>query len=433
MRRVTRILLAALAMGVTACGRAPDGDAAFRPIDTHTAVFWDRQTTESAELLQQITEEFNAAHAGLPVKAEHAGNYSDIFRKVTAGIRAGVLPAMAVAYENMTSEYIPTGAVLRLDPFINDPVLGLTPDELDDFFPVMLETNTFKEFGNARYSFPFAKSVLLLYFNRRVLDAAGIAEPPRTWDEFLAQCRRIRETTGKFAHAVSVDCSTVNGMIFSMGGEVIQGRKTLYDSPEAVAVFELYETLARERLAYAIPPGSFDDNIALAQGEIAFTLRSSSGLRDVGLMMEGDMTRWGVTRIPQADPERPATVLYGPNVCIFNTTPEQARAAWAFVRHFTTPEVSVRWAVGTGYLPVRRSAMEHPDMQRFLAEWPYNRAAYDSLEFARPEPNVPGWQQARDIVARGLSEILAGVKTAREAAAEITREADQALARAAGE
>lgn len=422
-----------LAIMIAGCGRAPSqtGGGPFKPLNPDSAVFWDRQTTESAELLRSLVEDFNKEWQGMPLKVERAGSYADIFRKVTAGINAGVLPAMAVSYENMTCEYIALGAVHNLDSLVTGSETGFSPEELDDFFPGVLETNRFPEYGNSYYSFPFAKSILMLYFNKKVLAEAGIANPPETWEEFLEQCRQVKQKTGKFAHAVQADCSTVNGMIFSMGGAVIRDRETLYNSEQALAVFKLYETMAREELAYLIAPGTYEDNIALAKDSIAFVLRTSSALSDMKLLMEGDLERWGVKRIPQKDPEHPATVLYGPNVCLFNIGDEDVKAAWAFVKHFTTPEISVRWALGTGYMPVRKSALQHPDMRAFWEQWPYNRAPYDCLPIARPEPNLAGWQQARDFTARAVTEIMTGIRDAETAARLLKESADQALARAA--
>ncbi len=416
------------------CGGAPGGGTAqspaFRPVDATAAVFWDRQITEIGELLRQLVDEFNAARPGLPVKLEHAGDYPDIFRKVSASIQAGVLPAMAVSYPNMTSEYIPTRAPLDLGPLISDPKTGLTAAELDDYFPAALAPNRYEDFGGKMYSFPLSKSILMLYFNRRVLAKAGLAAPPATWNEFLDQCRKIKAATGKPAHAISVDPSTVDAMIFSRGGEVIRGHETLFDAPQSVAVFEFYATLAREGLAYQITPGTYQDNEALAKDEIAFTFRTSASRTDIMLLMDKDKTRWGLARIPQLDPAHPATVLFGPNVTLFNTTEEQKAAAWAFVKWFTTPEISARWAMGTGYLPVRKSAMERPEMKKFFDEWECNRAAFDCLDFARGEPNTNGWQQVRDIISRTLSEVLSGSREPADAARLLKRDADEALARA---
>jgi multiple sugar transport system substrate-binding protein/sn-glycerol 3-phosphate transport system substrate-binding protein len=383
---------------------------------------------ETADLITRIAGEFNATWSGLPIKVEHLGEYGDINRKVSVSIQAGALPALAVGYESMTTGYAIAGAAIPLDPFINDPEIGLTQDDLDDFFPGMIETNIYPQLDGKMYSFPFTKSVLMMYFNKRVLASAGIEEPPKTWDEFLEQCRQIKAKTGVSAYAVSIDCSTLDGMIYSMGGELVDGAKTLYDSPAAVSVFELLETMAKEGLAVRIQPGTYDDREEFARGRAAFFFRSSVHRPYTAALMAADPDAWGMAMIPQSNPTRPVTVLYGGNITIFHTTSEQERAAWEFVKYFTSPDVSVRWALGSGYLPLRKSAAEHPDMQAFFTLWDYNRAAFDCLPYARPEPNLAGWQEVRTLVERAAIEVMAGLKPAGDAARELKARADAVLA-----
>lgn len=426
MRYLALLVVAAL---FTACGSPESGreGGRFEPIDVSAAAFWDRQTTETAALLRTLSEEFNEGREGLPLKVVQSGSYTDIYRKVTASIRAGKLPSMAVAYESMTSEYVRSGAVVPMEQFIEDPELGFSEEELKDFFPAVLETNTFEELGGKMYSFPFTKSVLMLSFNKRVLARAGFDAPPATWDEFLEQCRGVKEKTGLRAWAVDVDASTIDGMIFSMGGEVLVGRETQFDSPESIRVFELLETLVREDLVYQIPPRTYNDETEFANDRIAFSIRSSSQRPYIAQLID-DQNAWGMVNIPQADPANPHTVLYGANICIFDTGAEHEAAAWAFVKFFTSPEVSVRWALGTGYMPFRKSVAEDPGMQAFWAEWPYNRAPFDCLSFAKPEPNVAGWQEVRGLIEWAQTAVLTGTMTGKEAALQLKKKADAVLA-----
>lgn len=423
MRPTILVLLLAT---LTGCGgpAAPSSPQGFAPIDPAAAVLWDRQTTESGQLLRTMNEEFNAGWTGLPVKIERAGGYSEIFRKVTASIQAKKLPAMTVAYESMTAEYIESGAVAPLDEF----VAGFAAEDLADFFPAVLEANRFAEHGGKYYSFPYTKSVLMMYYHREVLDAAGVAKVPETWDEFLDACRKVKAATGKPAYAASVDCSTIDGMIFSQGGEVATGRTTHFDQPPSIRVFEMLETMTKEGLVYQITPGSFDDEVALVNGQIAFTIRTSSGRGSLALAF-GDTKRWGMARLPQEDPAKPATVLFGANVSVFNVGEAQQAAAMAFLKEFTSTDNVVRWAIGTGYLPLRKSAAEHPEMQKFFAEAPFNRAAFDSMPFARVEPNITGWQEVRKAVEDAETQVLTGLKTGKDAALALKAAADAILAR----
>jgi ABC-type glycerol-3-phosphate transport system substrate-binding protein len=329
----------------------------------------------------------------------------------------------------MTAQYAASGAVAALDAHVADGARGLSQEELDDFFPAVLEGNRFAEHGGALLSFPLAKSVLMLYANHRVLREAGIDKPPATWEEFLAQCRAVKAKTGKHGIAISVDCSTISAMILSMGGEVLKDGTLQYDQPASIQSFELLETLVKEELAYAIAPRTFDDEAAFAGDKIAFTLRTSAGSANMAIAMGGKNDDWSVNRIPQADPARPATILFGPNVTLFAVGTAQEEAAWGFVKYFTSREVMTEWTLATGYVPFRKSIAEDPKIKAHFESWPSNRAAFDCLAFARTEPNVAGWQQIRKFVEEAEQSVLSGLKTGREAALALQIEAQAALGR----
>jgi len=404
---------------------------AFRPIDSERAVFWDRQTTETAALLSEITREFNASAPPLPIKIETTGNYGEIYQKTMGSIQAGQLPAMAVSYESMTAQYAESGAVLPLDEHINNPAGGLPEGDLDDFYPAVLESNRYAAFDGSMLSFPFAKSVLVLYANHRVLREAGIDAAPKTWDEFVTQCRTIKARTGKHAYAISVDCSTISAMIFSMGGEILKDGVLQYDQPAAVKAFQILETLVTEDLAYQIPARTFDDETAFASDRIAFTLRTSAGSANMAAAMGGKNGDWSINPIPQVDPAQPATILFGPNVTLFRVGPEQEAAAWAFTKYFTSRDVMIKWCLATGYVPYRKSVAQDKDMQAYWKAWPSNRVPYDALAYARTEPNFSGWQRVRKSVELAETAVLTRLKDARTAAQELQQEAQPFLATSA--
>ncbi|MEX2015699.1 MAG: ABC transporter substrate-binding protein [Candidatus Hydrogenedentales bacterium] len=431
--RFTTFFLLAISLAFNGCGRPGDGHdeqtGQFEPIVSDAVEFWDRQTTENAELLDQIVAEFNNAHDGPPIRLVQSGNYGDIYRKVTAAIQAGALPGMAAVYESMIPSYAAADAIVPLGRFVQDADVGFAEEDFADFFPAVIETNTFESLGGQLYSFPYTKSVPMLFYNLRVLNAAGIETAPRTWDEFLYQCRQVKTRLNKIPWALSIDASTVDGMIYSMGGAIVRDGRTLFDSPESIQVFALFDTLAQEQLLYTIQPGRFDDESAFGQDEVAFAVRGSSSRPYFDLVKEGDRGSWGMVPLPQRDPDNPKTVLYGGNICIFRTSEEQQRAAWAFIKYFTSPDVSVRWALATGYLLVRKSAASDPRMQAHWEQWPDDRLAFESLAYAEPEPNLPGWQEVRGLIENALTAVVTGIKSGEQAARDLKREADAVLAR----
>lgn len=399
----------------------------YLPLFNDRVVFWDRQTAESANFIRGKTQEFNELHPGIPIYVERAGGYTEIFRKVSASIQARKLPALSVSYESMTSEYIPTGAVVCLDDYVYHSELGLSREDLGDFFPAVLESNRYVDFGNKFYSFPLAKSVLVMYFNQDVLDTMGISSPARTWQEFLDHLRELKRKTGKKGYAISIDCSTVVAMIYSFGGELVHGRTTLFDTRESIEVFTFLQNLIRENLAYVITPGTFEDQVALAKGEIVYMIRSSSLRISLELLEKERKFRWGIAPLPHKEGSPPVTVLFGPNVTIFKVGEEQQKRAWLFVRFMTSRDVVVQWAIETGYIPIRKSSAEHPLLLQFWNVHPYARVPYDCLMFAKPEPNLSGWQQVRDLVESAELEVLTLMNTPENVCRKLKSQADSVL------
>jgi len=424
--RFWRVVVAgAMLLVATSCSEKPTEGSA----DVTEIVFWHNQTLTNQNALQEIVNRFNALDSKRRVTLEYAGNYSQIYQKIMAAIQAKDLPNIVVSYESMVSEYARANVALPLDEYISNPQHGLTSADLADIFPVFLDTNRYVQFGNRQLSFPFAKSVLMMYDNPSMLEKAGYQNPPWTWDEFIERCRAIKQMTGKQAYALSIDPSTVDAMIFSLGGNIFtpDGTTPLFDQTPAVKAFEIIETLAKEKLCYQVTPGGFDDVTDFAFQRVCFVLRTSASRPFIQQQVQ-DKFRWDMTTIPQADPAKPVTVLFGPSICILRSTDAENLVAWQFAKFFTSSEITALWATRTGYLPVRKSAAEAPIMKSFFASAPVNRRAFDNLPFARPEPNMIGWQEIRSLIDKAEGSVIAGKQTGRDAALWLNKEASRVIA-----
>ena len=60
---------------------------------------------------------------------------------------------------------------------------------------------------------------------------------------------------------------------------------------------------------------------------------------------------------------------------------------------------------------------------------PRNRAPFDAISIARPEPNIAGWQEIRTHLDVAQTSVVTGLKTADEAVRELTRKANKVLLR----
>lgn len=424
------VLIATLCLGALAAAGCSDKGA---PEDE--LVFWHTQAQDNAQLLQEIVDEYNATNPPMGVSLRYVGGYTECFRKVRATIATNKMPPdLVVAYESMVAEYIELGAAVALDEYINDPEIGLSKESLADIFPSILRGNRYPSYGDKYYTFPFTKSILMMYYNRDLLKEAGFdGEPPKTWDEFVRQCMAVKKL-GKEGYALSVDASTVNAMVMSHGGEVLSddGKRALFDSPAAVATFKLIHDLAAAGGCYQIDRRSYGDRKDFASRLCAFMIRSSTSRPYLERDIQGKFD-WDMSIIPQGTAEKaerePVTVLFGANIAVLRTTPERQRAAWQFVTYFCSKEVTAKWSLGTGYLPVRKSAAETETMKAFFAKNRQNRRSFDTLIHARVEPGVSGWQAVRTKIELAESDAVRTHIPPEQIAHRLNRQANAALGR----
>jgi sn-glycerol 3-phosphate transport system substrate-binding protein len=61
------------------------------------------------------------------------------------------------------------------------------------------------------------------------------------------------------------------------------------------------------------------------------------------------------------------------------SAPAKQAAAWKFLKFLDQPDSLTTWAIGTGYLPIRKSAADSATMQQYWAQNPQYKVAYDQL------------------------------------------------------
>lgn len=412
----TVVLLAAAAMAFAAGtteeveAAQPDALAGVDP-SGQTVTYWHQHSREREDGLMGMIEDFNSSNEwGITVNAENAGGYGDIYNKMIAGITAGSVPDLVVAYQNQAAAYQVADALVDLRPYVNHPEYGI--DDLDDFFAGFINQDVNAQFGGERLGFPPNRSAEVMYYNQSWLEELGYDGPPSTWEEFREMAAAATDDdAGTYGYALRTDASNVYAQIISRGGEIqkADGSGYNFDTAEMKASMEFMKELYEDGYARKIAE-RYGEQSDFANRKVLFTMGSTSGLPFYEMAVaegEAGAFEWSVAPIPHTT-STAVTNIYGASVSVPKTTPERQLAAWLFVRWFTEPEQQARWVEISNYFPVRYSVADGLDS--YFAENPKYEDAFTILRTGdtKAEPPYSGYDEVRDLVSSAYNAIIDG-------------------------
>jgi len=372
-------------------------------------IFWHVSTKKHEEVLLEMIDEFNATNEwGITVVPEYGGYYGDIYKKIMAALAAGEPPDMAMAYVNQAAAYGLNDDVVALDDYVASTRYGLTDADLDDIYASFVAGDRNPYYDDQLMSFPPNRSMEVMFYNLTLLKEAGYEGPPATWAEFEEMAKAVTELGGDVfgGYAYSGGTSNLATFVFSRGGDFYKDGEWVFNGPEAVEAMTMIQRMFAEGAAYQ-PAERYGDQTDVSSNMAALAFGSTAGIKYWVSAFESNApdSEWGIAP-PSHDTPEPVVNIYGPSWCVFKSTPERQLAAWLFLRWFTEREQTAKWAEDSSYFPVRKSAAA--EMTDFFARQPLYAQAWSYVQYGRTEPNVPSYQEVRNIVADAMTAIING-------------------------
>jgi multiple sugar transport system substrate-binding protein len=309
---------------------------------------WSASPVE-ARLLQQVLHQFEASHPGIQVRFETiADQYMDVIKTRLIG-DAGPDVFYLDALE---APFLMEQAVLEpLDAYI-------TPDfDLADFEPRLL--NAFRHRAHL-YGLPKDYSTLALFYNLDALKAAGIAEPPRTWDELEAAARLLTQDTNQdrkpeqYGLGLTPELARLVYVIQAYGGQVLdhRGYATFASEPALKGLARLVQQYRQDRTA-AQPSdvGSSSGSEMFGRGRAAMVIE---GAWAIPYLQESfPQLRFATAEVPLMG-DRPSTMVFTV-AYVMNARSRHKQAAWELIAYLTGKTGMQQWT-RTGFaLPTRKS------------------------------------------------------------------------------
>ncbi len=418
MRTLYKIvaLIMAILFLVGAVGCAPKASG---PVTIHVLTM-DQAGLKPAEI-DQIAREFEAKNPDIKVNMEYLG-YDYIHDKITTGMAAKP-PAYDAAMIDVIwpDEFIKAGYLL-------DVTSRVTPDMKSGMFPASWNGVT----RNGKiYGMPWLMDVKYFMYNKDMLQKAGIANPPATWEELVDQAKIIKQKgiaefpiIWSWNQKEGVVCDfTV--LLFGNGGAFLDANgKPVFNNDKGVQVLTWMKQTIDDGLSNPSSVSS-DENAVEADflaGKSAFAVNwlfqysDSTNPDKSQIVGQAAFAPMPVFKAGADAGIKGSSVDGSSSFAIMATTPYPDQT-WKFLTYLASNEVQTKYSAEM--LPVWQTDFQGDALTKLEAATPTNPVTVPAFlaqfPYANERPTVAYYNEGSAALQLAIQEALTGVKTPQQA------------------
>jgi ABC-type glycerol-3-phosphate transport system substrate-binding protein len=305
-----------------------------------------------------------------------------------------------------------------------EPWDDVMPQEIrDDIYPANVSEGTYTD--GKLYSWPQVASAMLLAYRPSMLEAAGITEPPATWEDVIAAATAV-ESAMPGTYGIVFDTRTWRSLIPLAVSEANGTEGVFRDDgyldlsgPAALASTELMVELGKHA-----PPDIFtptgDMDVFKASGAAMLIKYVDAAGTAAKVFGQDDIA---ITTLPTpADDQSSVTVQWGTGFGRFKYGPNKD-VATDFIAYLTNSELYQRGWIEAAQSTVYQSWQER--LAADLPEWMAGQAeALASATFIPPTPNFVEWHT---VVKPHIEAAIQGGTSAAEALSAAQAEVESTL------
>lgn len=407
--RVAAVSLAvALSTSLAACGSfgGSDDDSSSAEGDG-TITFWHYYGEPHNIPLEKVLDAYDEENDDVEIDVRYVP-FDDFNRTLQQNAASGDLPDIALINAFDTQAMADAGIIEDLSDRVDEW------GEQDAYYPTGWETT---QVDGATYGVPHVADDYAVYYNKDLLNAAGI-QPPQTWDDMEAAAAELAKdvkyglaTAGgegaEGATSLVLRTLAAGGSIEEFGGDAgvkaLESFKTMVDNG---GLSKGFLTWSEE-----------DAKNQFATGQAAMMINSATYVSI--LREEVPDLNWDIAPMPSDETSK--TFLSAENLTI-GAGSGDADAAWDLIAHLQQPDVLAEYLPERNKLPARDDvpgATKDPVRQKFA----------DQLESAwAPEGDLATHSnEAFTLIQEALQATISGSSGPADAAAEAQSGIDEAL------
>lgn len=405
------------------CGMPPRQD----PNGPIEVTFWHAMAGQHLKVINSYAEEFEKLHPNIRISPVYQGSYDALHQKLIASLTAGTNPSMAQLYESWITRFLERDLIEPVENFFNNPD-GFSDEDKNDIYPVFLENCTW---DGKLIAMPFNKSAYMLFCNEDMIKENGFSGPPTDWDEFLEQSKKITKVvnnkTERYGFAIRPFIEGLTTFLYLNDADYLSpdGSKLILGEKDGIDTFKyVVDLVQKDKVAYVETDYLTS---AFGSGKIAMYIGSTASFPYNDKAVQNKF-KWIAAPLPSAKGKNGKVLFQGTNLGIFkNADVKEKEAAWMFLKFITNKKNATRWAIETGYLPIRKSCLEEEDMKAYLDANPNYKTVLTQIDRGTFEPRFVYWESIRIVISREFESALNGRKSVAEAMKTIERKCDYIL------
>ncbi len=340
MARLQRLAACLLAIVATTYMPAAVAAPLAFPTEKITIEIWWHEYGPFTAYVKELIEAYKKVRPNVTVNPTVTSS-ADINQKITVALATGTGPDIM---DNDASYYVLYYSKGVLEP-LNLDVFGAEsyPDVAAKYTTGGLDAGTF---GGKIYALPYQGNSMSLFINNKLFAAAGLdpkKDAPRTWDDMKALGPKLKKVQGNRTvqkafdfpyHSARWEVQDFQPLTEQFGGKILSddGRTAYLNSPEAVKALTLWRDVTKvtgdPRTTMNTPSNPNQDFV---DGRVAMWITGPWATPQIRQSAIGD--DFTVVSLPQVDPSKPRTMVYGWMWGVNKAKPDaQKVAAWDFVK-----------------------------------------------------------------------------------------------------
>lgn len=363
------------------------------------------QAAYSENYIRAMTSDFEKQHPDVKVNLEFVP-YEALHDKIVAARGAG-----GNGYDVVLFDAIWPAEFSRFD-LLQDVSSRIAADEREKIFPGAMNTVVYQ---GKTLGMPWILDTKYLYYNKAMLDKAGIKTPPASWQQVMDDAKVLKDKgivkyplVWSWSQAEALVCDYTT-LVSGFGGSFYQNGKLDFSTPASLKAVTLMKTSLDQGLSNPASREYLEEDVrkAFSNGDAAFALNWTYMYNMANdpkqSKVAGDV---GIVPAPGDTPDKPGAVngSMGLGIAKASQHPEEA---WQYIHYLTSQPVQDKYAKLS--LPVWKASYQDPAVAK--GQESLIAAADKSLNVMLSRPETADYSRLSNTLQQQLQSVLQGKAT----------------------